>query len=251
MSPVSVHLAPNAPWPWLVLVSLVLVLLAWWAYTFRLPPLPSLARRTLTALRAVAWLALVWLLAMPVLERARPASDTRVTVLLDRSRSMELRAHAGGGTRAEVADAAVRELRAALRGRARVEVQDFAGVLLADSSRESGTRSATAPGDALGALAARPAGLRPDGVIVISDGAVNAGADPVAAARALGVKVIVLTGKRDAAIREWADILIATPGGRYADRVQELHIKVIHILIELVERRLAPDNYTNEATHHA
>lgn len=71
------------------------------------------------------------------------------------------------------------------------------------------------------------------------------------AARALGVKVIVLTGKRDAAIREWADILIATPGGRYADRVQELHIKVIHILIELVERRLAPDNYTNEATHHA
>ena len=71
------------------------------------------------------------------------------------------------------------------------------------------------------------------------------------AARALGVKVVVLTGKRDAAIREWADILIATPGGRYADRVQELHIKVIHILIELVERRLAPDNYTNEATHHA
>lgn len=71
------------------------------------------------------------------------------------------------------------------------------------------------------------------------------------AARAQGVKVIVLTGKPDAAIREWADILIVTPGGRYADRVQELHIKVIHILIELVERQLAPDNYTNEATHHA
>jgi len=71
------------------------------------------------------------------------------------------------------------------------------------------------------------------------------------AARALGVKVIVLTGKADAAIAEWADILIVTPGGRYADRVQELHIKVIHILIELVERQLAPDNYTNEATNHA
>jgi D-sedoheptulose 7-phosphate isomerase len=25
--------------------------------------------------------------------------------------------------------------------------------------------------------------------------------------------------------------------------VQELHIKVIHILIELVERKLAPENY--------
>lgn len=71
------------------------------------------------------------------------------------------------------------------------------------------------------------------------------------AARALGVKVIVLTGKADAAIAEWADILIVTPGGRYADRVQELHIKVIHILIELVERQLAPDNYTNEATNYA
>lgn len=32
-------------------------------------------------------------------------------------------------------------------------------------------------------------------------------------------------------------------GGKYAESVQELHIKVIHILIELVERRLAPQNY--------
>jgi D-sedoheptulose 7-phosphate isomerase len=28
--------------------------------------------------------------------------------------------------------------------------------------------------------------------------------------------------------------------------VQELHIKVIHILIELVERRLAPGNYAGD-----
>ena len=40
-----------------------------------------------------------------------------------------------------------------------------------------------------------------------------------------------------------ADICIATPGGRYADRVQELHIKVIHILIELIERKIFPENY--------
>jgi D-sedoheptulose 7-phosphate isomerase len=40
-----------------------------------------------------------------------------------------------------------------------------------------------------------------------------------------------------------ADVAIVTPAGRYADRVQELHIKVIHILIELVERELAPGNY--------
>jgi D-sedoheptulose 7-phosphate isomerase len=62
-------------------------------------------------------------------------------------------------------------------------------------------------------------------------------------ARELGVKVIALTGKADTPITALADISIVTPGGRYADRVQELHIKVIHILIELVERKLAPQNY--------
>jgi D-sedoheptulose 7-phosphate isomerase len=65
------------------------------------------------------------------------------------------------------------------------------------------------------------------------------------AARGLGMKVIALTGRAATPITELADIALVTPGGRYADRVQELHIKVIHILIELVERRLAPDNYTD------
>jgi D-sedoheptulose 7-phosphate isomerase len=63
------------------------------------------------------------------------------------------------------------------------------------------------------------------------------------AARQLGMKTIALTGRAATPIAELADIAIVTPGGRYADRVQELHIKVIHILIELVERRLAPGNY--------
>lgn len=62
-------------------------------------------------------------------------------------------------------------------------------------------------------------------------------------ARELGVKVIALTGRPNTPITERADIAIVTPAGRYADRVQELHIKVIHILIELVERELAPRNY--------
>ena len=65
------------------------------------------------------------------------------------------------------------------------------------------------------------------------------------AAKELGMKVIALTGRAATPITDLADIAIVTPGGKYADRVQELHIKVIHILIELVERRLAPDNYTD------
>ena len=40
-----------------------------------------------------------------------------------------------------------------------------------------------------------------------------------------------------------ASVCICTPAGRFADRVQELHIKVLHILIELVERHFHPENY--------
>ena len=73
-----------------------------------------------------------------------------------------------------------------------------------------------------------------------TSGNVIAAAD---AAKRLGVRVIALTGRTGTPLTELADIAIITPAGRYADRVQELHIKVIHILIELVERRLAPGNY--------
>ena len=65
------------------------------------------------------------------------------------------------------------------------------------------------------------------------------------AAKALGVRVIALTGRAGTPLTELADVAVVTPAGRYADRVQELHIKVIHILIELVERRLAPQNYAS------
>ncbi|MDQ7984523.1 MULTISPECIES: D-sedoheptulose 7-phosphate isomerase [unclassified Pseudomonas] len=63
------------------------------------------------------------------------------------------------------------------------------------------------------------------------------------AAKALGIKVIALTGKPGSLLESLADVCICAPGGDFADRTQELHIKVIHILIELVERRLSPENY--------
>ena len=66
------------------------------------------------------------------------------------------------------------------------------------------------------------------------------------ASRAKGVKVVSLTGRADSPIAKLSDVAIVTPGGRYADRVQELHIKCIHIFIELVERRLNPENYSGE-----
>jgi hypothetical protein len=197
MPGLSLHLAPGAPWVWLALASLAFVGLAIWAYAFRSPPLAARTRRLLALLRAVSLAVLAWLLAMPVLERALPASGTRVLLLLDRSLSMEREERAGGGTRAEAAGRALDELRAALRGRARIEERAFAGALLSDSATADGERAASAPGTALGELGRLPVERRPDGVVLVTDGAVNAGEDPVAAARALGVPVHgVLVGER-------------------------------------------------------
>lgn len=66
-------------------------------------------------------------------------------------------------------------------------------------------------------------------------------------AKKRGVKTIGLVGKPDSPLASMVDICIATPGGAFADRVQELHIKVIHNLIELVERDLFPENYKDGA----
>ena len=67
------------------------------------------------------------------------------------------------------------------------------------------------------------------------------------AATAKGVTVVALPGKSGSPITELADIAVVTPAGRWADRVQELHIKVIHILIELIERELDAQNYNEGA----
>jgi len=196
MNGVSLHLAPNAPWFWWVLATGALVVLAIWAYAFRVPPLGLAARRTLAVLRALSLAALAWLLAMPVLERALPSSGTRVLVLIDRSLSMERVERAGGGTRAAAAARAEDELRAALRGRVQVDTASFAASLLADSAG-AGDRAASAPGDALDGIGRLPAERRPDGIVLVSDGAVNAGADPVAVARGLGLPVhTLLVGER-------------------------------------------------------
>ncbi|MFK7873877.1 MAG: SIS domain-containing protein [Oligoflexales bacterium] len=58
------------------------------------------------------------------------------------------------------------------------------------------------------------------------------------AAKASGATVISLTGKKASPLSELSDFDICTPGGQWADRVQELHIKCIHILIEMVETTL-------------
>jgi D-sedoheptulose 7-phosphate isomerase len=50
-----------------------------------------------------------------------------------------------------------------------------------------------------------------------------------------GVKVIALTSESDNLLAKQADITIAAPKTAYSDRIQEIHIKVIHIFVEGIE----------------
>ncbi|SUB18231.1 Phosphoheptose isomerase [Pantoea agglomerans] len=60
----------------------------------------------------------------------------------------------------------------------------------------------------------------------------------IEAARAQGMKVITLTGKDGGKMADSADIEIRVPHFGYADRIQEIHIKVIHILMLLIEKEM-------------
>ena len=58
------------------------------------------------------------------------------------------------------------------------------------------------------------------------------------AAKEKGMKVIVLTGNDGGAMAGLADIEIRVPHTGYADRIQEVHIKIIHIVIQLIEKEM-------------
>lgn len=57
-------------------------------------------------------------------------------------------------------------------------------------------------------------------------------------AKQKGMQVIALTGKEGGKLAPLADIEIRVPHHGYADRIQEVHIKVIHTLILLIEKQV-------------
>jgi D-sedoheptulose 7-phosphate isomerase len=59
----------------------------------------------------------------------------------------------------------------------------------------------------------------------------------VEAARARGLSVIGLLGRDGGPLRTACDHVIVVPGTT-SDRIQEVHIKIVHLLIELIEERL-------------
>jgi D-sedoheptulose 7-phosphate isomerase len=60
----------------------------------------------------------------------------------------------------------------------------------------------------------------------------------VSAAKKKGMKVIGLTGKNGGKMATLCDVEIRAPFSKYADRTQEIHIKVIHSLIHFVEENV-------------
>ncbi|RYU83830.1 D-sedoheptulose 7-phosphate isomerase [Hymenobacter persicinus] len=56
------------------------------------------------------------------------------------------------------------------------------------------------------------------------------------AAKAAGMRVVGLTGKDGGALAALCDVEIRAPHAGYADRIQEIHIKAIHIMILLIEQ---------------
>jgi len=55
-------------------------------------------------------------------------------------------------------------------------------------------------------------------------------------AKSKGMKVVALSGKDGGKLCEYCDVEIRVNHQGYADRIQEVHIKVIHILISLIEQ---------------
>ena len=56
-------------------------------------------------------------------------------------------------------------------------------------------------------------------------------------ARQLGISVVALTGNNGGKLGSLADVEIRVPHQGYADRIQEIHIKVIHVFILLIEQQ--------------
>ena len=62
-------------------------------------------------------------------------------------------------------------------------------------------------------------------------------------ARRIGVTTVGLLGKGGGKALGLVDIPIVVPRATTSDRIQEIHIKVLHIAIEGVERAMFPANY--------
>jgi D-sedoheptulose 7-phosphate isomerase len=81
-------------------------------------------------------------------------------------------------------------------------------------------------------------GLGDAGDVLLAISTSGESPDVLAAARAArekGMKVVALTAPAGKSLERLSDVAVCAPSAPYSDRIQEIHIKVIHILIHAIE----------------
>ncbi len=87
-------------------------------------------------------------------------------------------------------------------------------------------------------------GKKEDLLVVLSTSGNSKNAiEAVKSAKKIGIKTVGLLGKTGGELKNLVDVAIVVPADD-SGRVQEMHIKLIHTVIETVERKLFPENYT-------
>lgn len=66
--------------------------------------------------------------------------------------------------------------------------------------------------------------------------------EAILTAKKKGMKVIALTGKNGGKIKDLCDVEIRVPHMGYSDRIQEIHIIIIHSLIDYIEKNITPNS---------
>ncbi|WP_146510471.1 glutamine amidotransferase [Thalassoglobus neptunius] len=193
-------------WPLVVVTIIVMLGVLLWTYPRRVRHLSPGWRRILIGLRLVSALILIVAMLRPSIQISEmDHQSSRLTVLLDQSRSMSTPDGAGDLTRREVLVQLVEENGETLEAfRDEVDVQflDFATELLPSSSLSpTADGEYTAIGQTIDGLRENSSQDRLIGAILMSDGAQRAGGeadvDPLAAARRfaeqLGVPIHTVT----------------------------------------------------------
>jgi hypothetical protein len=178
-------------------LAVTAVLFGSWSYRRASPQPTAAVRRALVASRSAALAIAGFVLLSPVLEYSRPAGrKPAFALMVDDSRSMAEAEKGGTGRSGTAARLAAGPGFRSLSGGGRLSVVLFSdrvrffGPDGVDSSKARGP--ATDLAAAFRALVALPVEDRPAAVILVSDGAVNLGGDPVRAAEDLGVPVHTL-----------------------------------------------------------
>lgn len=123
-----------------------------------------------------------------------------------------------------------------LTGRFREDRQPFAAVAISDPSYISCVANDYGY-DKIFSRYVEGHGQKGDVLFAISTSGNSANVIEVAkVAKEKGMKIISLTGKDGGKLAGLSDVEIRSPRSEFADRAQEIHIKVIHCLIHFTEK---------------